>query len=346
MRKLSRIIVYLLFLLIVAEVALRVGSHFLMGTPVLDIRRFRSDPYVFWKFNPGFQGRFYTYHRARINRLGYLGKEIAIPKPAGTIRVVALGGSVSFGYGASAVEDNFCSSLERMLNEGSNSARYEVINAGVPGYSSWNGRQWVEHYLAALQPDVLLVAYGWNDSLLDIKPDNDPAKRTSYHDPVEHFPYNVSLMAGLVRRAVMIIGFKTGLIKHVSEEERTDALVRVTPDQFRDNLAAIATWCRAHDVKLLLWTEPEANLQWKSRAFERRSGLHAAYLDAMRRSAEDLKVPLADVARVFSAMDAKALFAYPQDDYVHPDKRGQEQMARVVVETLQRAEIVAPAVTQ
>jgi lysophospholipase L1-like esterase len=334
MRNLSKIFLYFLFLAIVAEAALRLGSHFLLGTPVLDFRRFRSDPYVSWRFNPGYQGRFYTYRRAQVNSLGYLGEEIALPKPGGVTRVVALGGSVTFGYGVLAVEDNFCSSLEKLLNTNTQGKRYEVLNAGVPGYSSWNGRQWVEHYLADLQADVLLVAYGWNDSLLDPKPDADPTKSFSYHNPAERFPYNVLMLAGLFKRATMIISFKLGLTKHVSEEERAGMPVRVSPEEFRVNLEAIAGWCQTHGVRLILWTEPEANLRLINRAFERRTRLHGPYLDATRATSTELGVPLADVAMLFSTLDPDSLFTDPNDDYVHPDKRGQAQMAEIIYQKI------------
>jgi lysophospholipase L1-like esterase len=40
---------------------------------------------------------------------------------------------------------------------------YEVINAGVAGYSSWQGVQRFLQEWETYQPDMVLVSFGWND---------------------------------------------------------------------------------------------------------------------------------------------------------------------------------------
>ncbi len=335
MKKALRYLLYLFYLLLFVEVALRVGAHFVNGTSLWDLRRFRSDPYVFWKFNPGFQGPLWTYRQAKINQSGFLGKDLEESRGPQMIRLVALGGSVVFGCGVEQVEDNFCSQLERLLNN-PRAGRCEVVNAGVPGYSSWNGRQFVEHYLADLQPDVLLVAFGWNDTLLDYFPDGDPRQRQqSACNLAEEFPYNQSALAHSLRRMALTIGIRTGLRKEkLGESERETRPPRVSVEDFRGNLAFIRDWCAQHEVKLIFCTESEARLE---RGEVRRTRLHAQYLAAMRAVAAELSVPLADVALAFSQMDPDSLFAHPEVDYVHPDRRGQAEMARLVFQKLEEA---------
>jgi hypothetical protein len=57
-----------------------------------------------------------------------------------------LGDSVTFGYGVDQTQ-SFPAELERLLNQ---SGKYEVINAGVPGYSL-AARGKTGHFHAAMQ---------------------------------------------------------------------------------------------------------------------------------------------------------------------------------------------------
>jgi lysophospholipase L1-like esterase len=83
------------------------------------------------------------------------------PREAGTVRVVTLGDSSTFGWGVDA-EHTFQRLLEDGLNDG-NGRRVEVLNLGIPGHNSRHGLGMLRHYALALQPDVLIFAYGAND---------------------------------------------------------------------------------------------------------------------------------------------------------------------------------------
>ena len=76
-----------------------------------------------------------------INALGFRGREIARRPSAGTLRIVALGGSTTFGVGATDDSRTYPAILEKYLNRESTEpkkSRYEVINAGIPGALSTN----------------------------------------------------------------------------------------------------------------------------------------------------------------------------------------------------------------
>jgi lysophospholipase L1-like esterase len=40
---------------------------------------------------------------------------------------------------------------------------WEVLNASVPGYTSHQGRRWLESQLLDAEPDVVVIYFGWND---------------------------------------------------------------------------------------------------------------------------------------------------------------------------------------
>lgn len=103
-----------------------------------------------------------------VNSRGFRGKEFEVPKPEGTYRVFALGGSTTFGYYPATTSDAtaYPAVLEGLLNQDKRHAavsRYEVINAGVPGYSLRTSLQNLAGRILYLQPDMVIVYHLTND---------------------------------------------------------------------------------------------------------------------------------------------------------------------------------------
>lgn len=122
---------------------------------------YRVDPQVRYVLSPNQQGwiddGFVT-----TNSRGFRGREVDMPKPAGRIRIVALGDSVTFGWGVNDA-DTFCSQLERDLRAQHPGVDLEVVNLGVPGYATRQEVALLKRNLAELQPDVVLVGFYTND---------------------------------------------------------------------------------------------------------------------------------------------------------------------------------------
>ena len=85
--------------------------------------------------------------QAQVNSLGFRGSEPVPGKPS----VVIVGDSSVFGDG---VDDHqtMSAQLARALD-----GRADVQNAGVPGYTCWQSRIWVDRVRPQLSPDVLVV---------------------------------------------------------------------------------------------------------------------------------------------------------------------------------------------
>jgi lysophospholipase L1-like esterase len=335
-KKAISILLYVVFLILAAEVGLRVVSHFVYKTPLLDIRRLRSDPYVFWKFNPGYEGKLYTFKYARINHHGFLGKELEVPKGADLIRIVAIGGSVSLGYGVGQMSDCYCSLLDSLLNLEAGPRRYEVVNAAGVGYSSYMGRRFVEHYLQSLQPDVLVAAFGWNDSILSRAADKDPVywKKNRLAFTPEFWQEN-SILFLVVPRIINDARRRfwgRGVRRADAAHENHPYIPRISPQDFMLNLEAIHQWCAAHGVKMVLLTEAAAN--------DSRSGAGAIqnlqpYHTAIRQMAFSQGVPLADVDSCLEGEGTASYYDNAEADYVHMNRSGQLRMAQIVKQTLQ-----------
>jgi len=98
----------------------------------------------------------------RINSLGLRGPEASAAKPANTTRILVLGDSVAFGWGIEE-EDTLVHQLQQHLNQAETGTHFEVWNAGVPGYATWHELQYLVEKGATFDPDVILVAFMFND---------------------------------------------------------------------------------------------------------------------------------------------------------------------------------------
>lgn len=116
--------------------------------------------------------------RGRLRRMlsGYglivlLVNAAAFPAAAETIRLLALGDSLTAGYGLAA-EDSFPARLERALRQRGHDVR--VINGGVSGDTSAGGLARLDWVLAD-KPHAAIVALGANDGLRGLDPETTHA---------------------------------------------------------------------------------------------------------------------------------------------------------------------------
>jgi hypothetical protein len=92
-----------------------------------------------------------------INSHGLRGPETPYAKPSGTFRILNLGDSVAMGWGVRE-QDTYGRQLEALLNDKGNGAvRYEVINAGVPGWNPENELAYLQAEGLKYQPDLILL---------------------------------------------------------------------------------------------------------------------------------------------------------------------------------------------
>lgn len=128
---------------------------------------FVSDPILGYRVAPRYNG----IHATRIgpiplvtNSLSMRDREYGPPAP-GERRVYFLGDSFIFGNRV-AVEDTVTKVLEHRLRERFG-AGMVVINAGMPGYSTFQELTYLEQTIAALQPEVVLLGMCVGNDLWD-----------------------------------------------------------------------------------------------------------------------------------------------------------------------------------
>ena len=127
------------------------------------------DPILQFKLNPELDvlGQ-------KLSRDGFRTHEFA-PKRPGVYRILALGDSCTFGqlqrgelYGY--VSNPYPLALEKLLADRVGPGRFEVFNAGIPGYNSYQGLMLLRGKLRGLDPDLITVRFGWNDLFLSEAP--------------------------------------------------------------------------------------------------------------------------------------------------------------------------------
>ncbi len=93
--------------------------------------------------------------RYKINKRSLRHGPIAIPKPPGVLRVVALGDSLSWD------RPSFVDFLREKMGA---AGKVEVINAGTPGYTAYQEVLFYRRYLKDIEPDLVIWTYCLNDN--------------------------------------------------------------------------------------------------------------------------------------------------------------------------------------
>lgn len=119
-----------------------------------------SDPVMGYKLVP-LQTAYTHSFSVVTNSQGFRGREISLTPSPGTVRILCLGDSLTFGAGV-AEGDTYPSQLESMLNI-REPLRYEVINTGVPGYDTWQEAAFFRTYGIKFRPDLVIIGFYAND---------------------------------------------------------------------------------------------------------------------------------------------------------------------------------------
>lgn len=111
------------------------------------------DPDLIWRLKPYDSGRFKT------NELGLYDTPY---NGDADIKILLLGDSVSWGDGVPMLL-GYPHILEQKLNELGAPTTHEVINAGVPGYSTFQEAIYLKLHGLKLQPDLVVLQFCLND---------------------------------------------------------------------------------------------------------------------------------------------------------------------------------------
>ena len=193
-------VIYLAFLLILAAVEL--GTRMTMPhlssldlfivTPqqkaqVADAKQatiFEGDPLLLWRLKPNLDHAVWDFTVLSTNAQHLRSDGPLQAKRPGTLRIVCLGDSVTFGYRVPTVWPDrpndydrqalpYPMLLEKELRAANPTRQIEVITMAVPGYTSHQGLAWLRRDIDQLEPDLLTISFGWNDASFSDVPDRE-----------------------------------------------------------------------------------------------------------------------------------------------------------------------------
>lgn len=208
------------------------------------ITLFRKHPYLVVEPRPSVSykskdGIMFTH-----NALGTRGKQASVQKKEGTKRILALGGSSTYCVG---VSDNQTWPFYLQENLGNG---YEVINMGVPGYTT------VEHIIQTalnisdFSPDICIFYVGWND----IRNQHVANLRSDYSGFHGKSQYNHLMLDALkIGNHSVIARTASNVIKKIFVRDPEGTYeVAGTPDKFTAKIDKRALDLYTRNIKLLI----------------------------------------------------------------------------------------------
>jgi len=130
---------------------------------------FQKDRLLFWRLRPGqilrggYMGSRDVTEGIRISRLGFRGDDFPPQPAAGVVRIVFMGDSLTFGFRVKDTETYPYLFKKKFDRLSISPLPIEVINAGVPGYSTLQGLRYLKGDVLPLRPHIVLLAFGAND---------------------------------------------------------------------------------------------------------------------------------------------------------------------------------------
>jgi lysophospholipase L1-like esterase len=212
-----------------------------------------ADPALFWKLKPDLKGRRIT-GRIRENPIGFTVstnhdglRSPEIPPAKRGLRILALGDSTTFGLGVE--DDQTWPAILQQRLRAELPGGVEVINAGVPGYTAYQGLRYFEMHAASLRPDLVLATFGFNDA------DSWGTRsdfQTAWMLRIRRWekPFLASRLYG---------GLKQLARREVPAASPAARRPRLSPREFQFALSRLRDECSARRIPLVLVIWPYAN---------------------------------------------------------------------------------------
>jgi len=273
------------------------------------------------------------------NSLGFRGPEITRELPPGVTRIVALGGSSTYCVKLSD-QDTWPVILEQKLGPG-----FQVVNLGVPGYSTAEHVIQAAFWLSDLKPAIAICYCGWND-VQNVHIRNLAADYSDYHghvpaDTLDVIPINRIKTPFALARVAHGVYYRISRRKPFAPVP-DDKAFTAAPDPralslYERNLRSLAAVCRSQNIKLIFvpqlvnhsFLTNETSYGWVPFVRDKDlPGTIATFNEAMRGVARDTGVPFAGSVRPAAFESADFL------DEGHFSRPGSEKFAGLVSEEL------------
>ena len=311
---------------------------------------FRPSPDLFWTMQPSLRDypiRTGNYAVSTDSHGFRSDHEVSPAKPPDVFRVVTIGDSGPFGHGVADTE-TYQTHLQRLLGERCRGRTIEVVNACVPGWTTFEGRRFISRSLEPFHPDLMVLGFN-DDTGFDWLEDKQRFEEEGAAERFGALLYRSEVYL-LLRKVLLETKQLGGEPRNPPQPDLSRALVRrVSKEDFVDNLQAIIDWTRTHDCKLVLVNNPVnlavyRNFQGGGAQQDiMRKAIDFSYRDLLKEVAAKNRVAYLDTHDEWARRpDAEMLFL-PHDIY-HPNAIGQRLFATQLA-TLIGAQGLIPGLT-
>jgi lysophospholipase L1-like esterase len=269
----------------------------------------------FWVTDPNLESKAFPHKeekrlfRVSSNAEGLRAVDVSVPKKDGLFRVMTMGCSTTFGWGVSD-EQTYPAQLAKLIGEAGYS-NIEVINAGQPGYTSFQGRWLWDRNLKAYQPDVVLLGFVVQDARKAAYSDKSQAVLQRDHRFLKNnILYN--------SRAYLALRSFLGGIQVKAKERPTGdegGVYRVPPADYVDNIRALVASIRTQGATPVLFGFPLE-----------RSGYTAEHRRILKAAADQLSVSYLDLQAKMEVASRESVL-YFENDRGHANGAGNAKIA-------------------
>lgn len=342
-------IVYLAILAIL--LAVEVGTRLTMGhvssldlfvvtsqqkAQVADAKQstiFEGDPLLLWRLKPNLDHVVWDFTVLSTNsdhlRDVDPHQQLKAKQP-GTLRIVCLGDSVTFGYRVPAVWPEkpneydrewlpFPMLLEKHLRAANPERAIEVVTMAVPGYTSHQGLAWLRRDINKLDPDLITVSFGWND--------------VSFSDAADREAIDTGWRAVGIRWLIDHSQAFAHATRWLRSRQPAPATIRrpvtrVSEQEYLNNFQEFIQLATANRTKIIILAAP-----YRDRTTNPpEAALMEEYRAALRSLAKQDEIPFLEVLELTEA-------AYPSNEgwfgeLIHPNHMGHRLIASELLKLL------------
>jgi lysophospholipase L1-like esterase len=348
-RKILYVFIILLALFIILEAALRIsGIHTRKESPFFLLLKvheypeyFRRHSTLFWEFIPNktIKGDFLAEGEYHINNQGFRGRDFKKEKPANTIRIACIGNSCTFGWEIPEGK-TYSELLQKKLEEEYPGQKFQVLNVGVPGYTSFQGLTLLKERVLDFHPDIITLSFGWNDIWGAGKGITDKEQKI--------LPKSVIWMQNALAQLQTYRLIKY-LILEMTEEKGLDAFniqnprYRVSLEDYKENLSEIHRIAAEHGIIPIFMTSPapDTKIYFGPHAesqLETLFRIHDQYNQVILKLRDMEQYWVVPIATYFK--NQAGFFDPRLKDYIHYNEKGHEYVANILAQFMQRYMII------
>lgn len=320
--------------------------------------RFAPHPYLGMALRSGARD-----DQAHINSLGFRGEEIAIPKPSREFRIACLGGSTTYDDEIADDSKTYPARLAHHLN--ARGYNVTVINAGVPGWTSYESLINFAFRVSYLDPDLIILFDAWNDlSVRVVRPESYASDNTgAKNGGLFAFPWYES--STLVRMMLLITGHAQSHVYSVMNKQAdtlllfphdpvftksslSEILRQNPPIYFKNNLKNIIAMAREKSIQTLLLTFCYSRAPQSVASICGVPPDRTDRIDEVLAAFDEMNAAIRDVAQASGAPIFDLEKAFPQDadfgkhyvDGFHNNETGADLKASLIADFLIDASMI------